>query len=55
MGLYLLVAVCLALGVLYLGMSVFRTQGEPVKEAVTPAPEPLVNDALVEAQARAAG
>jgi sortase A len=59
MGLYLLVAVCLALGVLSLGMSVFRTQGEPVKEAVTPvaapAPEPLVNDALVEAQARAAG
>jgi len=58
-GLYLLGAVCLALGALFLGLSVFGTGGEPVKRAtipvVTPAPEPLVNEALVEARARAEG
>ena len=56
-GLYLLGAVCLALGAVYLGMSIFGTGGEPVKKAATPvaAPEPLVNEALVEARARAAG
>jgi LPXTG-site transpeptidase (sortase) family protein len=58
-GLYLLVAAGLALGALFLGMSIFGTGGEPVKRAATPvaapAPEPLVNEALVEARARAAG
>lgn len=58
-GLYLLGAVCLALGAVFLGMSIFGTGDEPVKEAATPvaapAPEPLVNEGLVEARARAAG
>ena len=58
-GLYLLGAVCLALGAVLLGVSVFGTEGEPVKKAATPvaapAPETPVNDALVEARARAAG
>jgi LPXTG-site transpeptidase (sortase) family protein len=58
-GLYLLGAVCLALGAVFLGMSIFGTGGEPVKKAATPAlapaPEPLVNEALVEARARAEG
>ena len=53
-GLYLLGAVCLALGAVFLGMSIFGTGGEPVKKAATPvaapAPEPLVNKALVEAR-----
>ncbi len=58
-GLYLLVAAGLALGALILGTSVFGTGGEPVKKAANtvagPAPKPLVNEALVEARARAAG
>jgi sortase A len=58
-GLYLLGAVCLALGAVFLGMSIFGVGGEPAKRAATPvaapAPEPLVNEALVEARARAAG
>ena len=58
-GLYLLGAVCLALGAVVLGMSIFGTGGEAVKQAATPvaapAPEPLVNEALVESRARAAG
>ena len=58
-GLYLLGTLCLAFGAVYLGMSIFGTGDEPVKEAATPvaapAPEPLVNEALVEARARAAG
>ena len=58
-GLYLLGAVGLALGVLLLGISVFGAGGEPVKKAATPvaapAPEPLVNEEVVEARARAAG
>ena len=55
-GLYLLGAICLALGALFVGISVFAAEGEPVSGASTPvvasAPEPLVNEALVEAQAR---
>jgi LPXTG-site transpeptidase (sortase) family protein len=58
-GLYLLGAVCLALGAVLLGMNIFGTGGEPIKKAATPvadpAPEPLVNEALVEARARTAG
>ena len=58
-GLYLLGAICVALGALFVGISVFGAEGEPVKEAVTPAvasaPEPLVNEALVEARARIDG
>jgi LPXTG-site transpeptidase (sortase) family protein len=58
-GLYLLGAVCLALGAVFLGMSIFGVWGEPAKRAATPvaAPGPglLVNEALVEARARAAG
>ncbi len=58
-GLYLLLAVCLALGAVFLGISVFTPEGEPVKKAATPiaapAPEPLVNEALVETRARMAG
>jgi LPXTG-site transpeptidase (sortase) family protein len=52
-GLYLLGAVCLALGAVFLGMSIFGTGGDPVKKAVTPvvAPAPLVNEELIEARA----
>ena len=48
-------AICLALGVLFLGISVFGTEGEPVKRAAipvaAPAPEPPVKEAPVEARA----
>ena len=58
-GLYLLGALCLALGAVLLGMSIFGTGGEPVEEAATPvvapAPAPLVNEELVEARARVEG
>ena len=58
-GLYLLGAVFLALGAVYLGVSVFGTEGEPVKRAATPVavpdPESRVNEALVEARARVEG
>jgi sortase A len=58
-GLYLLGAVCLALGAVFLGMNIFGVGGEPAKRAATPVaapgPGPLVNEALVEARARAAG
>jgi LPXTG-site transpeptidase (sortase) family protein len=56
-GLYLLGAVCLALGAVFLGMSIFGVGGEPAKRAATPvaATGPLVNEALVEARAREAG
>ena len=59
MGLYLLGALCLALGAVFVGMSVLGTESEPVNRATSPtvatAPEPLVNEALVEAQARIDG
>jgi len=59
LGLYLLGAICVALGAIFVGMSVFGAEIEPVKKAITPAvasaPEPLVNEALVEAQARIDG
>ena len=56
LGLYLLGAICVALGALFVGISVLGTESEPVEKASAPAvaeaPEPLVNEALVEAQAR---
>jgi len=59
MGLYLFGALCLALGALFVGMSVLGADSEPVTRAAAPAvataPEPLVNEALVEAQARIDG
>ncbi|MGH3146820.1 MAG: sortase [Rubrobacter sp.] len=59
LGLYLLGAICVALGAIFVGMSVFGAEVEPIKQAATPgvasAPEPLVNEALVEAQARIDG
>lgn len=59
MGLYLLGAICMALGAVFVGMSVFGAESEPVKKAATPvvasAPGPLVNEALVEARARIEG
>ncbi len=59
MGLYLLGALCVALGAIFVGMSIFGVEDEPVRRAATPAvapaPEPLVNEALVEAQARIDG
>jgi LPXTG-site transpeptidase (sortase) family protein len=58
-GLYLLGALCLALGIVSLGVSIFGTGGEAVKKAATPiaapAPAPLVNEELVEARARVEG
>ena len=58
-GLYLLGAVCLALGAVSLGMSIFGTGGGAVKKAAipvaAPAPAPLVNEELVEARARVEG
>src|SRR5215207_7328301 len=59
LGLYLLAAVCVALGALFVGLSVFESQSEPVKSASTPdvasSPETLINDARVESQARIEG
>jgi sortase A len=59
MGLYLFGALCVVFGALFVWMSVFGAESEPVKRAATPAgataPEPLVNEALVEAQARIDG
>jgi len=59
MGLYLLGALCAALGALFVGVSVFGAESTPVEKAVAPAvasaPEPLVNEALVEARARIEG
>jgi sortase A len=59
MGVYLFGALCLALGSVFVGMSVLEAESEPVHRAATPvgaaAPEPLVNEALVEAQARIDG
>jgi len=58
-GLYLLGAVFVALGAVFVWMSVFGAENEPVSTASIPAvasaPEPLVNEALVEAQARIDG
>ncbi|HET7479417.1 MAG TPA: hypothetical protein VFJ72_07885, partial [Rubrobacteraceae bacterium] len=55
----LLIAAGLVLGVLVLGERVLSTGAGTVASAVTPvvlpAPEPLVNDALIEARARSAG
>jgi hypothetical protein len=55
MGLYLLGALCLTLGAVFVGMRRSRS-GERAREPRGPAPplatapEPLVNEALVEAQ-----
>ena len=57
--LYLLAAGLLALGAGLFGIGVFSPENEPLRGIATPesasAPEPLVNEALVEARARAAG
>jgi sortase A len=57
--LILLAAGLLALGAGLVGIGVFGQEDEPVRGIFTPdtatAPEPLVNEALVEARARAAG
>ncbi len=59
LALYLLGAICVALGALFVGMSILGAESEPVEKASTPsvatAPEPLVNEALVEARARIDG
>ena len=59
LGLYLLAALCVALGAIFVGLSVLETQSEPVKSAATPevasSPETLSNDARVESQARIEG
>ena len=59
LGLYLLAALCVALGALFVGLSVLESQSEPVKSAVTPemasSPETLINEARVESQARIEG
>ncbi len=59
LGLYLLGAICVALGAIFVGMSVFGAESAPVEKAATPvvdtAPAPLVNEALVEARARIDG
>ena len=59
LGLYLLGAICVALGALFVGMSVIGADSAPVEKANAPAvgtaPAPLVNEALVEAQARIDG
>jgi sortase A len=57
--LYLVAACLLALGAGLVGIGVFAPENEPVREVAAPesafAPEPLVNEALVEARSRAAG
>ena len=59
LGLYLLSAICVALGAVFVGMSVLGADGSPVERADAPAvgtaPAPLVNEALVEARARIDG
>jgi sortase A len=59
LGLYLLAALCVALGALFVGLSVLESQSEPVKSAATPdvasSPETLINEARVESQARIEG
>ena len=59
LGLYLLAALCVALGAIFVGLSVLETQSEPVQSAATPevasSPETLSNDARVESQARIDG
>ena len=55
--LYLLAAGLLAFGAVLVGIGIFGPEDEPVQGVATPesvAPAPLDNDALVEAQARAA-
>jgi sortase A len=57
--LYLLAAGLLALGAAFVAMGIWGPENEPVRGVSTPesasAPEPLVNEGLVEARARAAG
>lgn len=57
--LYLLAACLLALGAGLVGIGVFGPEDEPVRGVSAPesasAPEPLVNESLVEARSRAAG
>jgi sortase A len=58
LGLYLLAALCVALGALFVGLSVLDSQGEPVKSVVKPdvvSSETLSDEARVESQARIEG
>src|SRR5215204_3490874 len=59
LGLYLLAALCVALGAFFVGLSVLEPQSEPVKSAAIPdvasSPETLINEARVESQARIEG
>jgi sortase A len=58
LGLYLLAALCVALGALFVGLSVLGSQSEPVKSVVKPdvvSSETLSDEARVESQARIEG
>ncbi|HEX6709559.1 MAG TPA: class E sortase, partial [Rubrobacter sp.] len=58
LGLYLLAALCVALGALFVGLSVLESQGEPVKSATKPhvvSSDTLSSEARVESQARIEG
>ena len=54
-GLYLLGAICVALGALFVGISVFAAESEPVKGAATPAVASAPEPPKVEAQTRVEG
>ena len=58
LGLYLLAALCVALGVLFVGLSVLESQSEPVKSVTKPdvvSSDTLSSEARVESQARIEG
>ena len=58
LGLYLLAALCVALGALFVGLSVFESQSEPVQSVTKPnvvSSDTLSNEARVESQARLEG
>lgn len=58
LGLYLLAALCVALGALFVGLSVLESQSEPVNSVAKPAvvsSETLSDEARVESQARIEG
>jgi sortase A len=58
LGLYLLAALCVALGALFVGLSVLQSQGSPVKSVNKPdvvSSQTLSDEARVESQARMKG
>jgi len=58
LGLYLLAALCVALGALFVGLSVLESQSEPVKSVAKPdviSSDTLSDEARVESQARLEG